>query len=325
MIDASIRDVLSKDAQKLFDDIVTQKVLGASTHIKMISQMIQDLCSTAHRNNELPDSLNAKIHKLANFFIQTRGEASQAITNAMNIMIEGSDDQTQGDLNSFIEHILQNIVSFEKTNRHNLELVNQYAQSVLSRMHAILLFDYSSTVGTMLETCDHSLEVFIAESRSFDGGRPYVQQSLRGQHKVHFIPDAAIYHYLKHCDGVFIGSETHYADGKVFNTIGSELVAHLCKIFDVPFYVLTTLIKIDIRSIYGYIKRPLMLNLRDKISPNFDDETKDQIDFSCPELVEIPSKFVTAFITEVGIVPPSAIFQLSTEYLKRNGENSKHA
>jgi len=324
-VDDSIRAYLSSNAQNLFDDIATQRVLGASAHIKMISQMIRDLCSTARVQNETPDNLNMKIHQLAEFFIKTRGEASQAISNAIDIMTNGANDQTSRDIDTYIEFVFQKIDTFEQDNKQNLELINQYAQCVLSGMTSILLFDYSSTVGRMVETCNHPLEIFIAESRALDGGRPYLSQALKGHHKVHFIPDAAIYFYLKHCDGVFIGAETYYTDGKVFNTVGAEMVASLCNIFNVPFYVLTTLIKVDMRPMYGFIKPPLMLDLREKISLDLDHQTKDQIDYSCPEVVEIPPKLITAFITEAGIVPPSAMFQLSTNYFKEIGRIHKNA
>jgi ribose 1,5-bisphosphate isomerase len=221
--------------------------------------------------------------------------------------------------------VLQKIDGFEQGNKQNLELINQYAQGVLSNMDAILLFDYSSTVGRMVETCNHPLELFIAESRALDGGRPYVSQALKGHHKVHFIPDAAIHFYLKQCDAAFIGAETYYSDGRVINTVGAEMVASLCNTFDVPFYVLTTLIKVDMRPMYGFIRPPLMLDLREKISLDLDHQIQNQIDYSCPEVVEIPSKLITAFITEAGIVPPSAMFQLSANYFKEIGRIHQNA
>jgi ribose 1,5-bisphosphate isomerase len=324
-VDDSIRAYLSSDVQKLFDDIVTQRVLGASAHIKMISQMIQDLCSTARVQNETSDSLNTKIHQLVDFFIQTRGESSQAITNALVTMTEGSSDKVAYDLDRYIEFVLQQIDGFEQDNKRNLDLINQYAQYVLLNMNSILLFDYSSTVGRMIETCNHQLEIFIAESRALNGGKPYVRPALKGNHKVHFIPDAAIYFYLRQCDGVFIGAETYYPDGKVLNTVGTEMVASLCNTFDVPFYVLTTLIKVDVRPMYGFIKPPLMLDLREKISLDLDGQIQDQIDYSCPEVVEISPKLITGFITEAGIVPPSAMFHLSTNHSKKIGRTDKNA
>jgi ribose 1,5-bisphosphate isomerase len=323
-VDDSIRAYLSSDAQKLFDDIVTQRVLGASAHIKMIFQMIRDLCSTARVQNETSDSLNTKIHQLADFFIQTRGESSQAITNVLVMITKGSSDQVACDLDRYIEFVLQQIDGFEQDNKRNLDLINQYAQCVLLNMNSILLFDYSSTVGRMIETCSHQLEIFIAESRALNGGKPYVRPALKGNHKVHFIPDAAIYFYLRQCDGVFIGAETYYSDGRVFNTIGTEMVASLCNVFHVPFYILTTLIKLDMRPMYGFIKPPLMLDLQERFSLDLDDEIQNQIDYSCPEVVEIPAKLITAFITEGGIVSPSAIFQLSTTYFKEIGRIQKN-
>jgi ribose 1,5-bisphosphate isomerase len=145
-VNDSIRAYLSPEAQKSFYDIVSQRILGASSHIKMISRMIRDLCSTARIQNESAGSLNAKIHQLAEFFIRTGGEASQAITNAIFIMIKGSDDQSARGLYVFFNNILINIEDFEKSNKRQLELINQFAQSLLSRMKSILLFDYSSSL-----------------------------------------------------------------------------------------------------------------------------------------------------------------------------------
>jgi ribose 1,5-bisphosphate isomerase len=317
--DYSIRAYLSPDAQILFDDIVTQKVLGASAHIKMISQMIKDICFTARSQNESPDLLNAKIHQLSEFFIKNRGEASQAITNAIMLMTRGCNDQVNRGIDEYITYLLKQIEEFESRNRHNLELINQFALRVLSKMNAILLFDYSSTVAKMIDTYDYPLVIFIPESRALDGGKHYMFHAHKAHHKIHFIPDVAIYHYLKQCDGVFIGSETHYPDGRVFNTVGTEMVAFISHQFGIPFYVLTSLIKTDARSIHGYSKEPLIMNLRDRILPDIDNQIKEQIDFSCPEVVEISSEYITAFITEVGIIPPSAMFQLSLNYINEIG------
>lgn len=323
-VDDSVRACLSPDAQMLFDDIVTQRVLGASAHIKMIFQMIRDLCAAARIHNEPPDSLHAKVHQLVDFFVTTRGESSQAITNALVMVTQESDSQVTHDLDAYTGSLLHAIDRFEEENRRNLDRINQYAQSVLSDMKSILLFDYSSTVGRMIESCDHPLDVFIAESRALDGGRPYIRPALRAHHRVHFIPDAAIYFYLRQCDAAFIGAETYYSDGRVINTVGAEMVAFLCSVFDIPFYVLTTLIKHDMRPRYGFTRPALSLDLREKMSLDLDGQLQDQIDYSCPEVVEIPGKFITAFITEAGIVSPSAMFQLSTAYAQKIGRLEKN-
>ena len=166
----------------------------------------------------------------------------------------------------------------------------------------------------MVETSKNKIRVFIPESRVLNGGKPYIEKCQKGNHNIHFIPDAAIFYYLRECDAVFIGSETLYPDGRVFNTIGSEMVASLCKITGVPFYVLTTLLKIDMRPLRGYQKPPVIIDLKEKYTEIMEKDFPDSIDFSCPELVEIPANNITALITEEGIVPPTAMFQLAKEY-----------
>ena len=83
----------------------------------------------------------------------------------------------------------------------------------------------------MIETCNHPLEIFIAESRALDGGKPYVLRLLKAI--IRFILSRIqlyIFH-LRQCDGVFIGAETYYSDGRVINTVGTEMVASVCNVF----------------------------------------------------------------------------------------------
>jgi len=316
-VDYSVRDMLSVSGQNLFDDVAYQRVLGASTHIRLISEMILDLCTESESQKKSPQEFIKDVNQLSNFFKNTRGEASQAISNAINLMTSGIDKMENHESRLIINQIKKNIEEFHQTNAKNLDHINCYAIELLSGMDTILLFDYSSTVGRMVESSITNTRVLIPESRVLNGGKPYIEKCLKGNHKIHYIPDAAIYYYLRDCDAVFIGSETLYPDGRVFNTVGSDLVASLCKITGVPFYVLTTLLKIDMRPLRGYQKPPVLIDLKEKYTEIMEKNFTNVIDFSCPELVEIPAENITALITEEGIIPPSAIFQLGTEYINK--------
>lgn len=316
--DNSIRGKLSEAGQKIFDDVAFQRVLGASTHIKLISEMIKDLVENS-RSQNLPVQVTIKdIHVLTDYFKNTRGEASQAINNAIDLMISGIDEMQTHESSTFLAEIKKKIDQYHNQNSDNIEKIIQFASKLLLGMNSILLFDYSSTVGKMIESSLNTLNIFLPESRILNGGKPYIERGLKRGHQIHFIPDAAILYYLKQCDGVFIGSETLYPDGRVFNTIGSEMVAYLCKLLGIPFYVLTTLIKIDMRPLRGYQKPPVIVDLKDMFKTIVGDKVSDQIDLSCPELVEIPSQHITGLITEQGIIPPTAVFQLANEFFKND-------
>jgi translation initiation factor 2B subunit (eIF-2B alpha/beta/delta family) len=47
--------------------------------------------------------------------------------------------------------------------------------------------------------------------------------------------------------------------------------------------------------------------------------TDKGIDYSCPELVEIPSKNVTGYITEIGICPAYALYEVSRRFVEGMG------
>jgi len=317
---SSIRELLSLESQQKFDDVTTQRVLGASNHIRLISEMIRDLCAVAKASHKTSAEIVRDTQRLIDFFKNTRGKASQAISNALDMMTSKLDEKQDAD--SLILQIQQGIDNFHNTNNETLEKINQYALTLLTEMKSVLLFDYSSTVGRLIESTQNTITVFLPESRILNGGKPYIPLCQKAGHMVHFIPDASMLYYLKECDGVFIGSETLYPDGRVFNTIGSELLACVCNQMNVPFYVLTTLLKIDMRPLTGYQKPPVIVDVKEKYADVLDLSTMHDVDFSSPELVEIPAAWIRALITEKGIVPPSAIFQLASEYAQKMKGNA---
>ena len=124
-VDYSIREVLSVSGQNLFDDVAYQRVLGASTHIRLISEMILDLCTEAESQKKLTQEIIKDVYQLSNFFKNTRGEASQAISNAINLMISGIDKMENHESHLIINQIKKNIEEFNQTNAKNLDHINR--------------------------------------------------------------------------------------------------------------------------------------------------------------------------------------------------------
>ena len=82
-----IRSLLSSNDQIIFDQIENHTLLGASNHIKAIGTMIENLANS----DNTPDQIIHNIKLVCNYYIQTRGKASQAISNAIFIMISNID------------------------------------------------------------------------------------------------------------------------------------------------------------------------------------------------------------------------------------------
>ncbi|MEK3888385.1 hypothetical protein [Bacillus sp. FSL K6-3431] len=310
------RQVLSAEYQEMFDNIVYHRVLGASKHINMIGEMIESIVLDGGENNIPVNAIVDDILTVSHFFKETRGQASQAISNAINIMIKDLEYARNLETKDAVEFILRGKDNYLKGASQALDQVVEYSVEVAKNMKRIMVFDYSSTVDRFLENLEgqNGLTVYIPESRSIDGGHAFVRTCLQIGHQVKFIPDAAIMYFLKECEAAFMGAETFFPDGTMFNTTGSDIVGLVCKEFNVPLYVLTPLIKVDIRSIYGYQKVLVENDLTHKLAAHWHMDEQEKTDFICPELLGVDAKYITAYITERGIIPSHQIFNVSLEY-----------
>ncbi|GGP07856.1 S-methyl-5-thioribose-1-phosphate isomerase [Oceanobacillus neutriphilus] len=300
-----------------FDDIVYQRVLGASKHISMIGDMIESIALIGEKNHSSIHSVVDKIKTLSQYFIETRGAASQAISNAINIMIKNIDEVRNLDVEEASKVIIQKKNNYLIQSEKAINKVVKYGVEAASSMKTIMVFDYSSTVNKWLQNLKNenkNYTIVIPESRIINGGYPFIEACREAGHQIKFIPDAAIMYYLKECDGAFFGAETFYPDGTTFNTTGSDIVGLVCKEFNIPLYVLTPMIKVDIRAIYGYKKQLKINDLTEELASNWDSSVKSKIDFNCPELLGVESKYITAIITEEGIIPANQLFNNSKKF-----------
>lgn len=310
------RNALPKHVLKDFDDITTQRVLGASKHITMIGNMIEAIAMDGKKRNTL-DELIMRIDEVCKYFIATRGEASQAITNAIYQMTKGLQTYSEREsLDSIVEKIIQVKNAYKKQNAQAIEQAVAYAVAIGNRMEQILIYDYSSTVESFLRKLDAGKTIYIAESRVIDGGRPFLKPCLESGHSIHYIPDASLMYYIKDCDGAFMGAESIYPDGTGFNTTGSDIVGLACAYHKKPLYFITPLIKLDIRPVFGKEKTIVMNDVRDKLLDSQSSISDNMIDCHTPELLGVCPEHIKAYICEKGVIPSNQLYTIAIKYMK---------
>ena len=302
------RKALPAAAVKDFDDIVEQRVLGASKHIQMIGKMIEQIAVDSVETNRTIAEMLERIQEVCQFFIHTRGEASQAITNAVYLMTAGYRQHEERDILTYAQRIIDVKKQYERDCTAASETAVSYAVEIGNRMSAIMVYDYSSSVEAFLRKINGPKRIYIPESRVINGGAPFVQPCLEAGHQIHFIPDACMMYYMK---------ESIYPDGTGFNTTGSDIVGLLCDYFHVPLYFISPLIKLDVRPVYGKEKCTVINDLRSKLEPVANPkQVKGTIDYTAPELLAVSQGFIKAFITEQGVIPATQMYDISMKYIK---------
>lgn len=314
---AEVRALLPDEVLPSFDGIVDQSILGASKHIALIGDMIEAIARKGERECRPSAQTVADIHTVAQFFIETRGEASQAVSNAILIMVRGIDDAAALDPAEAAKLIIAAKDAYSTQAAEAIATCVGYSVALARSMKRVFVYDYSSTVEKFLRgiAAGGPREVVIPESRIIDGGKPFVQACLDCGHKVTFIPEAAMMYFLKDCDAAFMGAETFYPDGTGFNTTGSDIVGVLCQHLGVPLYFLTPMIKLDTRPVYGGGKKLVYDDLTAKMSASWGEELSTEgIEFTVPELIGVPPEQIRAFVTEQGIIPATQMYAPAMEY-----------
>lgn len=295
-----VRNCLPECSVQDFDDIVTGKSLGASNHIKMITNMY---VSIAQNNNA--EEAKEKIEKVGTFFKETRGKSSYAIILALENVEQKISESNHED---YAEAVAQARNDYFKEADENMNKILVYTDRLLKNCESVMLFDYSSTVEKAIVAATKKLNVYIPESRVINGGFPFVKGIVEAGHHVHFIADAAMLSVLDKIDMAFIGAETFYPDGTAFNTVGSDILAELCLFHHVPYYVLTPLLKGDVRACYGIYKETLTRECDDILAANWPKELKEKVEFNSIELVGVDPTYITGYVTEKGILKTSDLF-----------------
>ena len=309
------RNQLSNSAAEWFDDIVNSRILGASKQTNVICKILASIIQD--ETNDIQD-VKQKVEIVANYFKETRGQNSRAIYNAISELLIRILPQLEAEKDANRYVIADRINNYENILSANVEKSAEYAAVLCKQMDTIMIFDYSSTVDRFVEKLEEKKKIYIPESRALDGGKPFLKTAVAGKHDVHFIPDTTMLVQLRKSQAVFIGAETIYPDGSVFNTVGTDILAILCKECNIPLYVISPMIKTDIRNIYGYTKlAPMEFDYSIRLAKDWTDKDKEGIDFSGIKLVKIDSKYLTAIITEKGIIPSHAFYQEAIAYNKR--------
>lgn len=309
-----IINLLPESARELFSDIVFSRKLGANRHINMIGQMMISLTEKDSNTDLMLDELI----RLTDFFKKTRGNQSRAVFNGIDQMSVDFDSLRSFEITEVKETVQKAIESFSKDSKQAVDNIMKYATNLSNDWKAVMLFDYSSTLNEFILKSNKDLKIYIPESRALDGGKPFLEACEKNGNPTLFIPDTTLLEALKDCDAAFIGSESFYADGTVFNTIGSDLLAVACEKLNKPLYVLTPLLKLDERNTYGIKKlSPMPYDYFKRLGENWNTKPSENISYEGVKLVSLEPEQIRAYITEDGIIPPHSMFDTSRRYLEK--------
>ncbi|MDQ2739539.1 MAG: hypothetical protein M3Y35_13190, partial [Actinomycetota bacterium] len=125
---------------------------------------------------------------------------------------------------------------------------------------------------------------------------------------VDLVPDSAIGWALQHCDVALAGAETLSAEGGCYNTIGTAITAHEANLRQVPFHVLSILLKTHTGT--SGAERPIpMLDFLSLPHPAGTPQGSPRVTLrgSFPDLDYTAPAAITSIVTERGCLNPEEV------------------
>ena len=300
---------LPRAAEELLAQVDSGAVLGASRQLHVVGDCLTVL-ATEHAADAA--SLRSAVRAVEEHLRRTRGASSQAVTNGVALMTRPLDDSREpvedGELG---RRLLTSVDAFRASLSGWQVALRDHATALLAGHSTVLAYDYSSSVSQAVDelaATDVDLRVFVPEARSLDGGRKYLADWRDTKVTVHLVPDAAIGWAVQRCDAVLAGAETLSAEGGCYNTIGTAVAANEAARRDVPFYVLSVLLKTDLGTAGDERPSPSLdfLSLA-HVDPPVMDVQRAVVRGGFPDLDYTEPAAIAAVITECGALSPSDV------------------
>ena len=194
-----------------------------------------------------------------------------------------------------------------------LDKVAQYGAEKIRNGDTVFTYSMSSTVWRILKRAKvqgKSFNVVVTESRPANEGLWTVAEMDKAGIPISVSIDACIGELVPQSDVVFVGADAISSHGYSLCKVGTYPTALVAKAHGVPFYIAADTLKFDSSTLLG---------LPFRVDPICRHEVLTSGEYSERVLVvghlfdETPPELVTAIITEIGLVHPTACFTVMTQ------------
>ncbi len=151
-------------------------------------------------------------------------------------------------------------------------------------------------------------DVFATETRPWRQGLITVRELAEMGIGTHFIVDSASRHIMGEMNikGVFVGADTICSNGVVINKIGTSMLALAAHEARIPVYVCAESFKFSPETLHGKLVPIEERPISEVIEPG---EVPD-VTVHNPVFDATPSDYISAIITEKGVIPPEGAYDL---------------
>ncbi len=225
------------------------------------------------------------------------------------------DTASAKDVDELRRTVVRNADDFIKRSKKAVEVIGVVGSRRLRDGDRVLTHCNSkAALGVIIQAHKEGkrLEVYATESRPWRQGLQTIKDLTAAGLKPTLIVDSAGRWLMKDLDAVVVGADTICSNGALINKIGTSQIALAAHEARVPFMVAAETFKFSPKTMYGEL---VEIEERDSSEVAKAGEVPPGTRIMNPVFDATPPEYIDAIVTEIGVVPPSAAYEIIVRQL----------
>ncbi len=303
---------MTKDLQKTIKDIKSLKIQGARNVAQSaLKALVSEVKSSKAKS---PATLYKEMRKAATALAKSR-PTEPMMRNLLEDAVRYAKIQHQQgkDISLMKRAIVKREEGIIKKTSDDKKRLSEYGAKLIPDNALVITHCHSSSVtGILLKAkkMRKKFRVIALETRPRYQGRITAKELADAGIDVTLVVDGAMNMFMKKADIILVGADSVSSRGDLINKVGTSTLAHIARMHDVSIYSCAELLKYSSHTIYGE---------REKIEERDPKEVWEKpprkLKISNPAFDVTPAKYLSGYVTEVGVLPTQSFFAIATQKL----------
>ena len=292
-------------------DIKSLKIQGARN---VATCAVEALALSAKQSKaKTPASLKKEIAITADALAQSR-PTEPMMRNLLDEAVRYADAQSKSKDVKTVSDLKRMVAAHEAEILSKVEdgakKLAEYGGKLIPDDALVLTHCHSSTSTSCMiaaKKMRKKFSVICFETRPRWQGRKTAAELAKAGIDVTISVDGGMNLFMKKADIVIVGADSVTSRGDLINKIGTSTLAHIARMNDVSFYSAAELYKYSPMTIFG---------TREKIEERDPKEVWEKppkgVKIRNPAFEATAAKYVSGYVTELGVVPPQSFFAMAT-------------
>jgi len=241
---------------------------------------------------------------LRNYLDETIGFVTAEIAGVKTINVK-----------KFKERVIKNENEYLKQMEADIQKLKEYGATQLTSGMTVVTHCHSSSVTGVIKEAHKrgkKLKVICCETRPRYQGRITARELARAGIDTTITVDLGVTRFLKKADIILVGADAITSTGDLINKVGTSGLAHLARDHDVSFFSCAETYKYDPLTLFGVKEKIEERNPKEV----WEKGAPKKVHISNPAFDVTAARYINGYITEAGIVSPSALAQVAEKKLK---------